>query len=61
MTDDYAAEARLDEEFDIICSYFTVYEIVRLAIDHEDFYEQLKREAGVNEDLRVDGIPPRGA
>ena len=36
-------------------------EIARLAVDHPDFYDELKREAGVNEDMSITGIPGRGA
>ena len=60
MTDDPHAELDADRDFEMICDYFTVREIARLAIDHPDFYDELKREAGVNEDMSLDGIPGRG-
>lgn len=59
MTDDPRAEYEADRDFELVCDYFTVIEIVRLAIDSPDFYDELKREAGVNEDLTVTGIPGR--
>lgn len=61
MTDDPHAEHDADRDFEMICDYFTVREIVRLAVDYPDFYDELKREAGVNEDIRVAGIPGRNA
>jgi hypothetical protein len=94
MTDDYAAEARADEDFAAVLDHLSltrldelaratvpfmnrkeIFSHVYMAVSGMDSKEQLElvmehtpgqyaicvRDSGVNEDLRLAGIPPSGA